>query len=46
MPPTTDARSDAANGWANLGVDILVLRGIGLRGTPVTAARIGSDAYR
>ena len=44
--PRTDVRSDSASGLASFGADIPVLRGIGLRGTPVTAARVGSVAHR
>ena len=46
MTPRTDVRSDSASSLASFGADIPVLRGIGLRGTPVTAARVGSDAHR
>ena len=45
MTPSTDVRSDSASGLANFGADIPVLRGLGC-GTPVTAARVGSDAHR
>lgn len=46
MTPRTDVRSDSASGLASFGADIPVLRGIGLRGTPVTADLVGSDAHR
>ena len=46
ITPRTDVRSDSASGLASFGADIPVLRGIGLRGTPVTADLVGSDAHR